>query len=351
MELAPILTRYLPKWQQTSTLTPEQHHAVRAIQQCRTAHCGQMRLYCPGCAHHQGAFHSCGHRSCPRCQHHDTAQWLERQQHKLLPVKYFMATFTLPAQLRALARQHPKDVYAALFACAVSTLQDFGRNNKQLQGELGMTAVLHTHTRRLDYHPHVHVVVPGGGINQARRQWKALRGNAKYLFHQNSLANVFRARLLQALQQQGLSLPAELPRKWVVDCKAVGSGLPALTYLARYLYRGVIAESNILSDDGTYVTFRYKDSQTQKIQTRTLKGEEFVGLLLQHVLPKGFRRARDFGFLHGNAKKLLWLVQQVLGVRVQYGPITPRTRPAFRCGRCQQPLRIVGFIPKPRQSG
>jgi len=112
-----------------------------------------------------------------------------------------------------------------------------------------------------------------------------------------------------------------------------------------------ISNRRLLSLEDGRVTFRYKDSQTQKIQTRTLKGEEFVGLLLQHVLPKGFRRARDFGFLHGNAKKLLWLVQQVLGVRVQYGPITPRTRPAFRCGRCQQPLRIVGFIPKPRQSG
>jgi hypothetical protein len=351
MELHPILTRYLPTWQQTSTLTPEQHHAVRAIQQCRTAHCGQMRLYCQGCAHHQGAFHSCGHRSCPRCQHHDTARWLQRQQHKLLPVKYFMVTFTLPAQLRQLAKQHPKDVYAALFACAVSTLQDFGRNSKQLSGELGMTAVLHTHTRRLDYHPHVHVVVPGGGINQARRQWKTLRGNTKYLFHHQSLAKVFRARLLQALQQQGLALPATIPQEWVVDCKAVGSGLPALTYLARYLYRGVIAESSILGDDGTHVTFRYKDSKTDKIETRTLKGEEFVGLLLQHVLPKGFRRARDFGFLHGNAKKLLWLVQQVLGVRIQYEPLAPRPRPAFRCSRCQLSMRIVGFIPKPRQSG
>jgi hypothetical protein len=351
MELHTILTRYLPTWQQTSALTPEQHHAVRAIQQCRTADCGQMRLYCQGCAHHQGAFHSCGHRSCPRCQHHDTAQWLQRQQHKLLPVKYFMVTFTVPAQLRTLARQHPTEVYSALFACAVSTLQDFGRNSKHLNGELGMTAVLHTHTRRLDYHPHVHVVVPGGGINKNRRQWKALRGKAKYLFHHKSLARVFRARLLQALQREGLPLPADLPLHWVVDCKAVGSGLPALTYLARYLYRGVIAESNILSDDGTHVSFRYQDSKTKQTQIRTLKGEEFVGLLLQHVLPKGFRRARDFGFLHGNAKKLLWLVQQVLGVRIHYGALTPRTRPAFRCGRCQQPMRIVGFIPKPRQSG
>jgi hypothetical protein len=113
----------------------------------------------------------------------------------------------------------------------------------------------------------------------------------------------------------------------------------------------VIAESNILSDDGTHVSFRYQDSKTKQTQIRTLKGEEFLGLLLQHVLPKGFRRARDFGFLHGNAKKLLWLVQQVLGVRIQYGALTPRTRPAFRCGRCQQQMRIVGFIPKPRQSG
>jgi hypothetical protein len=248
---------------------------------------------------------------------------LDRQQAKLLPVEYFMATFTLPYELRFTARDNQTLVYSLLFDCASSTLKDFGVNPENLGADIGMTAVLHTHNRRLDYHP----------------QWK--KKKSRYLFNEFALAKVFRARFLAALTQAGLSLPDSVPPKWVVDCTCAGKGLSALKYLSRYLYRGVIGENNIVSNQDGHITFKYVESRTGKTRYRTVKGEDFLWLVLQHVLPKGFRRVRDYGFLHGNAKKLLSLVQLVLHVLIQ--TCAPRPRPVFRCPRCQAPMLIVAF--------
>jgi hypothetical protein len=251
-----------------------------------------------------------------------------------------MVTFTLPYELRSLAWHNQAAVYNILFDCATSTLKDFGLNPANLGADIGMTAVLHTHSRRLDYHPHCHVIVPGGGIDKRRRQWKKVKG--KYLFNEFALAKVFRARCLEAFNKAGLTIPMGVPKEWVVDCAHVGRGKPALKYLSRYLYRGVISENSIVSMQDGLVTFKYEDSKTGKTQHRTLKGEDFCWLVLQHVLPKGFRRIRDYGFLHGNAKKMLKLVQLVL--RVIVGIITPRPRPVLKCPHCQAPLTIIGFI-------
>jgi len=150
-----------------------------------------------------------------------------------------MVTFTLPYQLRTRVWQNQKALYTLFFACVISTLKDFGLNPKNLGAEMGMTAVLHTHSRKLDYHPHIHVVVPGGGVDMKRRQWKKLKG--KYLFNEFALANVFRARFIDALNAAGFKIPQKSPKKWVANVRHVGKGLPALKYLSRYLYRGVIS--------------------------------------------------------------------------------------------------------------
>jgi hypothetical protein len=306
-----------------------------------------MLLACTDCDEQLRHPRSCGHRSCPQCQNHEASQWLDRQQAKLLPVQYFMVTFTLPYELRALAWRHQTTLYNLLFATSVSTLKDFGLNPKQLGAEMGMTAVLHTHSRRLDYHPHLHVIVPGGGVNKATRQWKKARG--KFLFNQTVLARVFRARLLTALKAAGLAIPGKLPDEWVVDCKHVGKGKPALKYLSRYLYRGVISENNIVANQNDKVTFKYIDSNTGQTRYRILKGEDFLWLVLQHVLPKGFRRVRDYGFLHGNARKLLVLIQ--LTLKVMITAKSTRPRPVFSCPRCQSPMRILGVIRPAWSSG
>lgn len=340
MELATIAHNYLDRFKSRhgKSATADQWSALNAILGCRTAQYGELYLSCKACHWQSRQHRSCGHRSCNRCQNHCTTQWLERQTRKLLPVEYFMVTFTLPAELRALAKAHQRQLYALLFECAVATLKTFGLNEKGLAAELAMTGVLHTHTRRLDYHPHVHMIVPGGGVNVRRNEWRKLKG--KYLFNGFKLAALFRGKLLAAIQEAGLSLPVT-PNKWVVQCIRVGHGLPALKYLSRYLYRGVISNHSIVSDDGEYVTFKYKDSETGKMKTRRLRGEDFLSLVLQHTLPKGFRRARDYGFLHGNAKRLLqrvhWLLQVVVPKRQE------RERPPFLCHHCHEPMAVVGF--------
>lgn len=326
-----------------SRLQAHQHHAMRAILTCRSGALGTLDWRCPDCAEHRETLRSCGHRSCPVCQNHSTTQWLERQRLKLLPVDYFMVTFTLPAELRPLAQAAPAAVYSALFSAAADTLKGFGE--RKLKAELGQCAVLHTHNRRLDLHPHVHIVVPGGGIDASRKQWRKIKG--RYLFNAFALARVFRAKLLHALAAAGLPIPVGLPPKWIVDCRNVGRGEPALEYLSRYLYRGVIRERDLVNYDHrtATVTFRYTDASTHKPAYRELPIADFLWRVLLHVLPKGLRRVRDYGFLHGKAKPRLTLVQLIL--RVLITARAQRPRPPICCPRCQTPMRVVNVrIPR-----
>ena len=344
MTLADIANQYYEAFcnKYGSRLLPGHQKALRAIKHCRTPAAGMTLLECTGCHHRDQRPMSCGHRSCNRCQNTDTNEWLERQRQKLLPVEYFMVTFTLPAQLRQLAWRNQKKVYDLLFREAAETLKAFGCNHKGLNARLGMTGVLHTHSRRLDYHPHVHFVVPGGGINTQRREWRKLKG--KYLFNSNNLARVFRGRLLRALDEAGL-LPPELkknlPQTWVAHCKHVGKGEPALKYLSRYLYRGVISDRQITTSQDGKVTFTYRNSESGKTESRTLKGEDFLWLVLRHVLPKGFRRVRDYGFLHCRGKRWLNLIQLVLQITLK--SMKPVVRPGHLCRLCGCDMKAIAF--------
>ncbi len=318
-------------------LTPERGTALRAMQYCRSTMAPHLLAACPDCAERRLIPHSCGHRSCPHCQHHEGEQWLERQRRLQVPAEYFLLTFTLPGELRPLAFRHARMVYAALFAAAWATVQAFCRNDRQLKGEAGAVAVLHTHSRRLDLHPHVHLAMPAATLDAKMRRWRTKRG---YLFNHQALAKVFRGKLLAALKQAGLSLPSQLPGKWVADCKSVGNGEKALVYLGRYLYRGVLRESDILACENGQVSFRYRDSQSGETKVRTLPGAEFLRLILQHVLPKGFRRARNFGFLHPNRKTLIALLHLVLRITPR-PPLPDKPRPAFLCPCCGTPMQVI----------
>lgn len=341
MELATIITQYYAALlaKHGNSLLPSHHKALQAILHCRTPVSGEVYIRCPDCEHAQWRPLSCGNRNCPKCQNHQTSQWIDKQQGKLLPVPYFMATFTLPYELRQLAWSNQKIVYSLFFRCVASTLKDFGLNPKKLGAEIGLTMVLHTNNRKLDFHPHIHAVIPGGGIDRRHHQWKRTKG--KYLFNAFALASVFRARFLAESKKVGLSLPAITSGKWVVDCRYVGKGSSVLKYLSRYLYRGVLSEKNIVANKNGEVTFRYVQSDKGENRFRTLKGEDFLYLLLQHVLPRGFRRVRDYGFLHGNANKILGLIQLLLHVKILYPK--PRPRPTFKCSLCQAAMVIIGF--------
>jgi hypothetical protein len=331
--------------QYADRLLPGQRRALAAMKQCRTAHSPRMQAQCSDCDEQVFVPHSCGHRNCPHCQHHESQQWLERQLKKQVPGEYFLLTFTLPAELRALAWAHQRMLYALMMQCSWETVRTFSLNDQQLQGTPGAIAVLHTHSRRLDYHPHVHLAMPAAAIDAKRRLWRTKRGRNKstssYLFNHKALAKVFRAKWLSAITQAGLALPGQVPGKWVVDCKPVGNGEKALVYLGRYLYRGVLQEKDILACEHGQVTFRYQHSKTRKMETRTLAGADFLWLLLQHVLPKGFRRARNFGFLHPNSKRLIQLLHVLFKLAPQRSLGWLKKRPSLRCPCCGGEMRIV----------
>ncbi len=290
--------------------------------------------------------HSCGHRNCPHCQHFESQQWLERQLQKQVPAEYFLLTFTLPAELRALVWCHQRLLYALMIQCVWETVRTFSQNDKQLQGIPGAIAVLHTHSRCLDFHPHVHLVMPAAAMDAVNRLWRTKGGKARknkkpYLFNHKTLAKVFRAKLLDAITDEGLALPASYPETWVVDCKSVGTGEKALVYLGRYLYRGVIREKDIVSCKAGKVTFRYQNSKTKQWEFRTVSGAKFLWLVLQHVLPKGFRRARNFGFLHPNSKRLIHLLQLLVGLDPTRALALIKKRPVLPCPCCGAKMKII----------
>jgi len=328
-------------------ILPSHRQALAAMKHCRSIQSPRMRVGCSECDHHITVPHSCGHRNGPHCQNYESQQWLERQLKKQVPAEYFLITFTLPAELRTLAWRHQRRFYALMIQCAWETVRTFSQNDKQLQGIPGATAVLHTHSRRLDYHPHVHLVMPAAAMNTNQRLWrtKSSKNKAKrksgYLFNHKALAKVFRAKMLEAIVQEQLALPVNTPDKWVVDCKSVGSGEKALIYLGRYLYRGVIQEKDIVSCDNGHVTFRYQSAKSKKLEYRTVTGATFLWLLLQHVLPKGFRRARNFGFLHPNSKRLIQLLQYWVQLDPNRALAAIRKRPALACPKCGAAMKII----------
>lgn len=339
MRLADLVEHFEPELMQRygERLTRDMRRALRCWRHCRGAQAPHVNCHCDACQASASLPQACGHRACPHCQHDLGSEWLAQQRRLRLPVDYFFVTFTLPAQLRGLARCHPRVVYAALMHCAWQTLVQFGRRGRGV--DLGATAVLHTHSRPRDYHPHVHLVVTGGGVNPKTGRWNQKR---RYLFNEQNLARVFRAKLLQRLRELGLTVPTGVPEAWVAHCKCVGDGEQALGYLARYLYRGVLSENDILDMHDGQVRFRYRDGKTGQTQTRRLNGADFLWLLLGHLLPKGFRRSRNYGLAHHRRKTLLQRVQLMLHVVIP--PAQPRIRRPVLCWRCGNPMRLS--VPK-----
>jgi len=339
--------------QYRDALLPSHRHALAAMANCRTSASPSLLAQCSACDHQILVPHSCGHRSCPHCQHHESQQWLERQLQRLVPGTYFLVTFTLPPALRALAFSEQRTLYTLMIQCAWQTVHRFAHHDKQLQGTPGGIAVLHTHSRRLAYHPHVHLVIPAATIDARNRLWRTKKSNGqrRYLFNHKALAKVFRAKLLAAITGHGLPLPNGSAQKWVADCKCVGSGEKALVYLGRYLYRGVIREKDILACANGQVTFRYQDARTKRAETRTVAGAQFLWLILQHVLPKGFRRARNFGFLHPNSKRLIALLQVLFRLDPTRALARIKPRPPLACPCCGGDMKIVKTRIIPSLSG
>lgn len=289
-----------------SQLTRVQKKALRDIQDCRTPSLGGQVYQCDHCGQKRYSYHSCRNRSCPKCHQDQTERWIAQQRQRLLPCSYYLVTFTLPSSLRSLARSHPKAVYGLLMKTAADALQKLAADPRFLGARIGALAVLHTWTRAMLYHPHVHMLVTAGGLSFDGSRWVEPR-NPRFLVPVRALSVLFAAKMRAALKKAGLAAsidPAVWRKPWVVHCQHAGSGQKALDYLGRYVFRIALTNNRLERlHDGT-VTFRYRDNRTQQIQRATISGVEFLGRFLQHVLPRGCTKVRYYGLFssHCHAK-------------------------------------------------
>jgi len=336
---------------------PSHRRAMRAITDCRTPALGGQLYECE-CGVNRPVYHSCRNRHCPKCQGGVAHQWLEKQRGLLLPTGYALATCTLPSELRNIARSEQRKVYSILMQEAAHALLDVTSKKALIGGEVPIMAVLHTWSRAMVFHPHVHMLFSVGGLDVKQRTWMkpARRG---YVLPSFALAKRFRERVKAAFAKAGLldRVPERVWKKrWVAHVKKVGSGEKALLYLSRYVYRTAISDERIESFDGYYVGFRWTDSRNGKTRHESLAVEEFLRRFLQHVLPLRFVRVRYYGLWAPNRRKDLALAHRLLTrhttacgfslTRIQDAPANhSRPPPEFRCPACgrvyQKPPRNI----------
>lgn len=348
-EVAEIFQQYGADYRaKYGTRMPISHKvAMTAIEQCRTEQLGGHVDSCEQCQLSQYSYHSCGNRHCPKCQSQAGRQWLERQQQLLLPGPYFMVTFTLPDPLRRLARSHQRVMYDLLFRTSAAALQQLAGDKRFVGGQIGLIGVLQTWARDLNYHPHVHYLVPGGGLSADGQQWLPVR--ARFLVHVTPLAILFRAKFRDALKKTPLFAqvsPHVWQQSWVVDCRAVGQGQAALNYLAPYIFRVAISNQRIVQVADGKMTFRYTPSGRKKSKTCTLPAEEFIRRFLQHVLPKGLVKVRYYGLFSPGHRQRLKQARTLLQAHLPPEPepevLAPddieTQSPPLACPQCGQPM-------------
>lgn len=311
--------------------------AMSDIENCRTPAMGGEVYLCNNCQLYRYSYHSCKNRHCPKCQNDQASQWLQHQRDLLLPVTHFMVTFTLPEELRALARSHQKTLYNILFRASSEALQKLALDPRFIGGRIGMVGVLHSWTRDLQFHPHIHYIVTGGGLTDDGR-WTSSRED--FLVHVEPLGLIFRAKFRDALKKASLLDQVDKrvwKKEWVVHCEPVGSGEAAFKYLAPYIFRVAISNNRIVSLDKGEVTFQYKESATDQVKTRQVPAEEFIRRFLQHVLPKRFTKVRYYGLLSPSNRDLLAKARKALA--------TARTKIAAQPSQHQQPQTEARLCP------
>ena len=297
-----------------NSLSSVQKRALRDISACRTPLLGGHVYQCGHCQERIFSYHSCRNRSCPKCHQAQTERWIEKQRTRLPACSYFLVTFTLPAQLRPLARTHPKKIYSLLMKAAADALQKLAADPQYLGARLGILAVLHTWTRAMLFHPHVHMLVTAGGLAPDGHTWVGPK-HPKFLLPDPALSIIFRAKFCAGLKRAGLLSNAPVPvwkKNWVVHSQHAGRGDKVLDYLGRYVFRIAISNSRLESIDNGMVRFRFRDNRSQEIRRVTLPGVEFIGRFLQHVLPRGIAKVRHYGIFSPSSKSMLARARQLL---------------------------------------
>lgn len=335
-------------------MPPSHRRALDDIRHCRTEVLGGHVYGCDRCGHRQYAYHSCKNRSCPKCQGDDAEVWIEQRRQELLPVPYFHVVFTLPKELRLIVRRHQKTLYGVLMKAAAQALMKLAEDPRYVGGRLGILAVLHTWTTTLAYHPHVHCLVPAGGVTEDDCWVSARKG---YLVPVKALAVVFRGIFLGMLRKTlpGQDVPDSVWTKpWVVYCKpAVQGSERVLRYLARYIHRIALANSRLVRIEDGQVTFRYQVRKEHRWKTMTLPAAEFIRRFLQHVLPRGTHKVRYYGFWNPSHRALLREIQLGIGSAQSCAArddavttLTDKTAAdscemSRRCPRCGQGILIL----------
>jgi hypothetical protein len=338
------LRQFLPEFLNSSpALSIDQRRALWAIAHCRTPALGGRAFVCPDCRQVQFAWHSCNHKACPQCGRAATARWVQRELHKLVDAPYFLVTFTLPAQLRScFFGPYAKEAYDLFFTAASGALSEKLATAKGLRACVsGFTAVLHTWNQQLGFHPHIHCLVPGAGLNEHGRFVRVKQ--PEFLVHLPLLQAAFRERLRDLLQAQDWQVdPSVWGRNWGVHIQPAGNGGAALKYLGAYVARTAISDARILRVDDATVTFRWKNREAaNRTEICTLPGVEFVERYLRHVLPRGLRSIRSYGFCHPAARAKRLRIQCHAGGPVQMGALTLvsiATSPIPLCPCCRRPM-------------
>ncbi len=353
VEMADIFRQYGADYRQKyGKQIPTNHLKVmQDIENCRTATLGGQLFECSNCHELEYSYHSCMNRHCPKCQNDQAQQWLVKEQQRLLPVPYFLVTFTIPQQLRRLARSHQKLFYTILFQTSYQAMKKLAADPKYIGATIGCVAVLHTWSRTLAYHPHVHYLVPAGGLAGDQSKW--IPASNKFFVPVKALSKIFRAMFRQALKQADPKLFQSIPKTvwyqdWVVHCKAAGNGQSVLKYFAPYIFRIAISNNRLVKLEQDRFTFRYKNPQTNKWDTMSLQVMEFIRRFLQHVLPRGFKKVRHYGFLSSKNKPLLVLLQYILGT-VDFDPEEqpadqPYTPVFPKCGKPMKRVMILAPV-------
>jgi len=355
LTVADVLRRHGPAYLDRfgKSIPVEQKRVLRAMMACRTGELGTVHYRCSGCGRRHVIGRSCGNRHCPSCQSAKGADWLQRQLARLLPCHYFLVTFTVPEKFRQFARSHPREAYAAMFQASSEALKTLAADPKRLGATtMGFFAALHTWGRDMSYHPHIHYVIPGGGLD-ADGQWRS--SPPGFFLPCQPLSILYRQKLHAALAEAEMLAqvePAVWNESWVVDCQAVGDGRSAVKYLAPYVFRVAISDRRIVACDDTHVTFRYRRSGSRRWRTMTLEAAEFIRRFLQHVLPRGLQKIRHYGFLSPNSRQsvesLQWLVAATLDLLYHLAwsvQIVTASLSAVLCAECGQGMLLIRCLP------
>lgn len=346
--LRDIFTAFAPEYLERYPQLPLAHRKViSAIQHCQSGYYGHSLYQCQNCGGQHRVQHACGNRHCPQCQHHKTQQWLQHHLEKQLPGPHFLLTFTVPEPLRPFIRSHQRFAYQAMFHASATALKRLATDERFIGTDLpGFTGVLHTWGRQLQYHPHIHYIVPGGGLSKDRTTWLPSRAN--FFVPVKALSPIYRALFKEEMRQAGLLAhlaPQIWTIPWNVHSQANHHGSSAFTYLAPYVFKVAISNHRLVSLKDRTVTFTYRKVGSARLRTAQLDVMEFLRRFLQHVLPDGFVKVRHFGCLHASCAVPLaairLMMEQGHPSNDQRATRTPSPLRVARCPTCGTPMRVV----------